>query len=194
MVKKTNKTKSVCLIVLLVIVLAVVSFGIVRNINFKKDNEMTDLERISKVLSTTKPTSVFVRGDIVDFSGYCEGISINQISLDTIESDKEYTVIVINDLNDNVSLSDDEIKLTKELIGQNNIMLAYLGKKYSTTWDDPTKGIASIEGNLCYIYYSWDGVPSRNIGMWTQSDQDLLSQYPFSLGESLLYAIEEYLQ
>ena len=91
-----------------------------------------------------------------------------------ISGTKDYTVIIINDLNDKVNLSDEEIDLVSEIITQNNYMLIYLGEKYSTVWDDASKGIANVEGNL--------------------SDQAVLSKYPLSLGETLLYSIEEYLQ
>ena len=73
-------------------------------------------------------------------------------------------------------------------------MVIYLGTKYSSTWDDDSYGIANVDGNLCYIYYSWDGVPTRNIGAWNITDQENLDEYPLSLGEALLYSIEGYLQ
>ncbi len=194
MIKKNNLSKRVLITVSLIIVLtacAVFAYGMISK---KNNNELSDIDRISKVLSSTRPTDIFIRGEEINFNNKVTSKSIDEISVSKISGDKDYKVIIINDLNDMVKLSEEEITLVKDIISKNNYMLIYLGKKYSTTWDDKSKGIANVEGNLCYIYYSWDGVPTRNVGAWSMADQESLDEYPLLLGETLLYSIEEYLQ
>lgn len=73
-------------------------------------------------------------------------------------------------------------------------LFIYLGDKYSTTWDLKNETLADVKGNLSFAYYSWDGEPKRVIGYWNDEDQSEIDKYPNSLGQSLLYCIEEYLQ
>lgn len=192
----SNKSKKKIIIILIVLFVGILVTLLCVKIADKRkgNNQLTDLERISKVLSTTKPTALFVRGGTVDFNGLVETSSISSIELSEINCEKEYRVIIINDLNDGVYLSDEEIECVKKLISEDNNMLVYLGRKYAATWDDPSTEIANIEGNLCYIYYSWAGHAYRDVGAWRENDQDAVVQYPYMLGETILYSIESYLQ
>ena len=192
MSKKNNYKKT--LIIVLIIGLACGAVFVWAKAGKENDNVLSDIDRISRVLSSTKPTDIFIRGEKIDFNDKVSSKCIDEITMSGISGTKDYTVIIINDLNDKVNLSDEEIDLVSEIITQNNYMLIYLGEKYSTVWDDASKGIANVEGNLCYIYYSWDGIPTRNVGVWNVTAQAVLSKYPLSLGETLLYSIEEYLQ
>lgn len=194
MSKKDNLWKKILLIVIILVVLAVCAVFVWIKVSKENDNTLSDIDRISKELLSTRPTDLFIRGEKIDFNDKVSSNYIDEITMSTITGSKDYTVIIINDLNDTVKLGDEEINLVSDIINQNNYMLIYLGEKYSTTWDDTSNGIASVEDNLCYIYYSWDGVPKRNIGAWNATDQENLSKYPLSLGETLLYSIEEYLQ
>lgn len=182
------------LIVIIIILVVVVGFLIFININKDKNENISDIDRISKILTTTRKTDVFVLGKEINFNGKIQAKQIAEANMDNISGIGDYKVIVVNDLDNQLILSENEISLLEDLINKNNYMIIYLGEKYSTTWDDESYGIADVDGNLCYIYYSWDGVPSRNIGAWTESDQEMLNEYPLMLGESLLISIEAYLQ
>ena len=194
MSNKNNFLKRIVIVFSTIIVLVVIGVYIYQNKVRENAQELPDIDRIAKVLSTTRKTDIFVRGGVVDFNNKVSSTKVDEITTSKINGDNDYKVIIVNDLNDEVELSENEINLLKELISKNNYMLIYLGQKYSTTWDDTSYGVANVEGNLCYIYYSWDGAPTRNIGAWNETDQEVLSKYPLSLGETLLYSIEEYLQ
>lgn len=194
MSKKNGANKKLLILVGIVVVIVVIGICIFIKMNKEKDNTLTDYDRISKILTTTRKTDIFIVGEQIDFNNKITTKNINEVSKSKISGNGDYTVIIVNDLNDEVELSEDEIELLKDLISKNNYMLIYLGEKYSTTWDDESYGIADIEGNLCYIYYSWDGVPTRNVGVWTETDQEASKDYPLMLGESLLLSIEDYLQ
>lgn len=192
---KNNKLRRI-LLILFILIIVLVTIGISICVIKRKENarELSDIDRISKVLSTTRKTDIFVRGAEVDFNDKVSSTIVDEISKSKISGSGDYKVIIVNDLDDEIELSGNEIDVLTELISKNNYMLIYLGEKYSTTWDDTSYGVANIEGNLCYIYYSWDGIPTRNIGAWNETDQETLGKYPFSLGETLLYSIEAYLQ
>ncbi len=195
MTKKKSKLKTILIAIgaVFVIVIIVIGIGIIKA--KKNDASLNDIDRISKMLTTTRKTDIFILGDKIDFNDNIKTTSIDKVSESEINGSGEYKIIILNDLNDNIKLADDEISLLKDYIGTNNYMLIYLGEKYSTTFDNESmNGIANVENNLSYIYYSWDNIPTRSVGAWTKSEQDELTKYPGLLEEALLYSIETYLQ
>lgn len=192
--KKNNLSLKTTLALGVIISIIMIATAIYLGVSKGNDNELSDIDRISKILTTTRKTDIFIKGEKINFNDKVSTKQIDKITMSEINEKNDYTVIIINDLDDNIQLLEDEIALLKGLICKNNYMLIYLGEKYSTTWDDTSYGIANVKGNLCYIYYSWDGIPTRNIGAWNISDQETIQEYPLLLGETLLYSIEEYLQ
>lgn len=187
-------SKKVVIIISIIVVLIIVGVCACIMIIDKNTETITDVDRISKMLTTTKKTDIFVVGEEINFNNKVNTISIDEVTMSKLNGNGDYKIIILNDLNDMVKLTEDEIELLTELICTDNYMLIYLGEKYSTTWDDTSYGIANVEGNLCYIYYSWGGIPSRNVGAWTLTDQEASKDYPLMLGETLLFSIEDYLQ
>ncbi len=191
-IKKTSKKTAIIIAVIVGII--IVGIFVHRIITDKSDEKEIDVDRISKMLSTTRKTDIFVAGEEINFNNKVNTISIDEVTMDKINGTGDYKVIILNDLNNMVELTENEINLLTELIHTDNYMLIYLGEKYSTTWDNTSYGIANVEGNLCYSYYSWGGVPYRNVGAWTLIDQEASKDYPLMLGETLLLSIEAYLQ
>lgn len=194
--KKRIVIKLVTVIAILsciVIVGIVIGFIKVPFLVDENNSDETDMDRISRVMKTTRPTDIFILGEEILFEVDVNINQISKISKEEISTDKSYKVIIINDLNDSITLSTEEIEAARELINKNGYFLIYLGEKYSTTWDKTDEGIANLNGNLCFAYCSWDGQARRNIGSWLKSDQEEIEEYPYSLGQALLYCIEEFL-
>ncbi len=191
---KNSLLKKTLLLIGIFSVIIVIVIFVHSKMNKENDSSLADVDRISKMLTTTRKTDIFLVGSDIDFNNKVSIKKIDTVAASEIIGSGDYKVIIVNDLNDEVVLSEDEIALLRDLIGRNNYMLIYLGEKYSTTWDDTSLGIADVKGNLCYIYYSWDGVPTRNVGVWSEADQEASKEYPLVLGESLLLSIEEYLK
>ena len=196
MKKKIGIVVAIILLTLLVFVLV----GVVLPMGFSflsfNDTELTDIEKIQKVITETHKTDVLLMGKDIQFSTNvpCRKIAtISEAELERVD-ECQYTILIINDMSDNVDLSVDDQEILKNLIAENDFCLIYLGSKYSTTWDDPTQPLASVEGNLFYMYYSIDGQPYSNIGSWRVQDQEQLEMYPDSLGETLMYSFEYYLE
>ena len=124
MSKKNNYKKT--LIIVLIIGLACGAVFVWAKAGKENDNVLSDIDRISRVLSSTKPTDIFIRGEKIDFNDKVSSKCIDEITMSGISGTKDYTVIIINDLNDKVNLSDEEIDLVSEIITQNNYMLIYL--------------------------------------------------------------------
>lgn len=191
-----KKNKIIILSIILILVVGIVGICFLLGI-FKLpmlgNNEESDIDRMKKIMETTRPTDVFVLGKEILFETEIKINNISELSEKQIKTDKDYKIVIINDLDNMVNLSDEEIKYASELMNKNGYCIIYLGEKYSETWDRTEQGIANLSGNLSYVYYSWDGQPVRNIGNWLQSDNDELEKYPYLLGQALMYCIEDYL-
>lgn len=162
----------------------------------KGENEnMTDIDRITKMLKKTRPTDIKICGDDIAFESDIKYEKIEQPYKNELSKTKnKYLVIIINDLKDNVLLSDEEIQFLKDEIKKDGVLLIYLGEKYASTWDNSEMAIVKMDSNLSYVYYSWSGEEKRNIGYWTRDDESEFDKFPYSLGQSILYCIEEYMQ
>ncbi len=192
--KKIGIIAGISCVVLLLGYVLLILFGALQVPSFlKKEETMTDMERIKQVIEKSIPTDVVIRGEDIMFEDGLEHRNIGNINEQTLETKKEYQVVIINDLNNEISLSNEEITYMKEKIGQNDTMLLYLGRNYATTFDAEEKESANISGNLGFTYYSIDGEPKRNIGCWDESIEAERTEYPDSLGSTVLYVIEDYL-
>ena len=78
-------------------------------------------------------------------------------------------------------------------ISSDGFALVYLGEKYDTVWNSKEGMLASVKGNLAYMYYSINGEARRNIGAWNETDSLYLEENPCLLGDSITYLIETYL-
>lgn len=159
-------------------------------------SELTDMKKIQKIITDTHKTDVVVLGDDISFSEEVPYRKVTAITQDTLKrtEDCQYSIFIINDVSEKVTISSEEQKLIDKLISQDGFCLIYIGTNYSTMWDQSNEAIASVEGNLFYMYYSIDGTPRRNIGAWTEQDQEQLEKYPDSLGDTLMYNFEYYLE
>lgn len=163
---------------------------------WNNNGELTDIEKIQKVITQSHKTDIVILGEDILFDVDVPSRKIDALTEQNVErrEDCEYTILIINDLSDSVELSAEEQELATELISQNDFCLIYLGEKYGVTWDDPTQLIASVEGNLFFMYYSVNGNAYRNVGSWNVLDQEQAEKYPYSLGGTLMYSFEYYLQ
>lgn len=133
------------LIIAIATIIIAIGFGIYIKVFKEKDEPLGDIDRISKILTTTRKTDIFIVGKEIDFNNKVSTTNIDEVTASTINGSGDYKVIIVNDLDDKVNLSDDEIGFLDELISKDGYMLIYLGGKYSTTWDDPSYGIAGYE-------------------------------------------------
>ncbi len=184
------------LIYLFLAINGVVPMISLRDLFGSDDNELVGLEKIKEIISTTHPTDIVVIGDDISFSVEVETRKIEKIDNSTLQRRDgcEYTVVVVNDLDNKVQLTEDEQELLRKNLKEYGFCLIYLGEKYSSTWNSEDELPVYIKGNLFYGYYSVSGVQSGTVGAWMAEDQEQLETYPNSLGETILYFIESFLR
>lgn len=204
MKKKVLIGASVIIVVLLCVVVAELMLSSKGNM-FKKfsksitsdnDNksELSNSERIAKVLTTTHKTDLMVFGNEVDFESYVDYRKIDKIDGDTVENDTyEFKAIIVNDLNGNINLDEDEINYLHNFINSDNNVLIYLGEKYSNEWIEDVSGVADVKDNLWFEYYSVDSNPKRTVGLWTKYENEEFSDKPGMLADTVLEEIEDFI-
>lgn len=194
-------------IISLVAVLAIVVYGILGVLGLVplpeaitgmfsgSDDELTDMERIPQIIQDEYPTELILLGEEIAFETNLPVRTITEVTEASLKSGEEYqyTFFIVNDLNNQIQLTKDEVDLIAKKISQPNFCLTYLGSQYSSTWDDPNQYVANLDGNLFCRYFILGEQPRRCIGAWTQDDQAALEQYPYMLGNTMLYEIEAYL-
>lgn len=159
------------------------------------NDEPTDsIEKALKVIQENFNTEILILGSSIEFETAPEFRYVEGIDEETVKKGSQYKVIILNDLEGKITLSNDNINALSEYISEEGNILIYLGERYKTVFDDTSKGVANVEGNLFYMYYMLDDNPHRNIGAWTQTEQEYSKDYPYLLGNALIYAIESYIE
>lgn len=199
--------KKKIIISLVIVVAAMVAYGIfgvlgivplpkfITEILSHSNENLTDMERIPIIIQEEHPTELILLGEDISFEVNVPVRKITDITEDSLKRSEGYdhTFFIINDLNGTVQLTEEDIAFLAEQISHPNFCLSYFGTKYSSAWDDPNQYIASLDGNLSWRYYQLDRQPRRYIGAWTVNEQMMLKEYPYMLGNVLLYEIEAYL-
>lgn len=197
-----NKKKAIIISVIVVLIGVIVWMFIWngsplgRLLSLFKDDGITTSEKIAKIISDTKPTDIIIRGDNVYFEEDVTYRHTEEITKNGLVSsyDYEYTILVINDLNNNVLLTDEEQKSIEMAIKEDNFCLIYLGEKYAERWENEDTSMYSVEGNICFMFFSIDGMLQKRIGMLNDTDREDLEKYSHMLGDTLLHCFSYYLE
>ena len=133
-----NKTKIKILILVLVFLIigVFVTNKIIYLYKIKKvDNNtihMTTAEEDIMIATQTYPTQILIYGNKIDFDSKLNITYINEISKDSLKFDNNfsYQYIIINDLDDQINISDKELTLIGEIVRSNkHCNFIYLGSK-----------------------------------------------------------------
>ena len=91
MSNKNNFLKRIVIVFSTIIVLVVIGVYIYQNKVRENAQELPDIDRIAKVLSTTRKTDIFVRGGVVDFNNKVSSTKVDEIT----SSFKSFTIITL---------------------------------------------------------------------------------------------------
>ena len=113
---------------------------------------------------------------------------LNSITSETISrpSGSKFSYLVINDLDDSIVLSDEEIRMINEYIQTPGSAVLYFGNKYLNAWDQPGWGPPAMLENIVELsveYTNEKGTIIRCIGTWTEVDN---KEHPEALPSIIL--------
>ncbi len=143
-----------------------------------------------KIITENYKTEIILYGSDVDFDEACYVRKINEISKDNLTSDESfiYTVFIINDLEENITLSDVELDIIKDKVLNDKIDFFYFGK--SNVKNIVDEGIFSqelLEGEMSLGVIYEKGIKTEVLGTWTAELNRIYGEKnPDLLAESIL--------
>lgn len=163
---------------------------------FGDGNDNNSISDSIKIIEESYPTDVIIYGDDITFETKIQYRKVDSLGGTALEriSGFQYTYLVINDLEDKLTLTKLEITAIKEFVNKSGNGLAYFGTKYLTSFDDVTKLSADIKGNKAVAYNNIGGNVKKRIGFWTDREEEIKKDNPYIQSELLMYTIEDFLR
>lgn len=159
-----------------------------------KDGGLTSYQQNLITVTETYKTEFIVYGDDMNFDPACNVKKIDAITEDNLEADDtiKFSVLIINDINENAPITDDELNLMISIVDQGSLALYYFGKRLInpiisegnyTTFDIEPSDMSIVRvheplGSLCVF------------GVWNDESQQIYeTKRPEILQEILLSSV-----
>lgn len=160
-----------------------------------KDNSPDNMDSYDQAIQatlTTYPTDIFVYGEDCKFRKNVKFTQINELSEESLKSDKEYKIIVFNDLYDKMELTEKDLEILKEYVLQGDYAFFYTGNKHMETFIE--EGFTQeplTEDNIGFaLRHSGQTVISSH-GMWDKTSMEYFQNNNSELlGQSIFIFIE----
>lgn len=115
------------------------------------NGEDDSYDQTIKASKTTYPTDIFVYGDDCQFREAVDCISITALTDEQLKSEKDFRVLIINDLNGTISLSEHDLKIINKYAYEEKYIVMYLGmEQYQTLVEaeilKEEAGLGNIDG------------------------------------------------
>ncbi len=175
--------------IFLICVLMVITFGVyifLQSDSYEQEDEITNVDIVTK----SYKTEFIIYGDDIEFDERCHVRKIDEITEANLTSDDTYmyTVFIINDLNNSVTLTQQDLDILYNKSYNQKIDFFYLGKDEVKAIKE--KGIFSQD--LLEAELSLGVIHERNlrievVGVWDENDHKIyLEKNHMLLSESLL--------
>lgn len=128
--KRKQKIRVVSIAISIIILLLIILVGVIICGTNDDEDPLNSVEHDIKLVTELYPTRFVIYGSEIDFSSSISVEYIDEICDDNLVmgKDYEYTMIIINDLDNNVNLSDDDWKLVYGYVeNDDRYNLMYLG-------------------------------------------------------------------
>lgn len=185
-----RKKKSILVIVSVLIVFTYVILVATRvlPVPFGRKAPLSSDERNAIVINENKLDAMLYGQNIDLNTELVRFRKLNSITSETISrpSGSKFSYLVINDLDDSIVLSDEEIRMINEYIQTPGSAVLYFGNKYLNAWDQPGWGPPAMLENIVELsveYTNEKGTIIRCIGTWTEIDN---KEHPEALPSIIL--------
>ena len=144
---------------------------------------------------TTHPTDIFVYGENCQFRKEVEYVKISKLCAEQVVSNKEFRVIVINDLNGELNLTDEDMEFIQNFVCDEKHMVMYFGDsqfdKFIEAGIISESSISSREMGFVYKYHE---LPIMRIaGIWSYVDNEVyMNENEELLGSAIFIYLGSY--
>lgn len=159
---------------------------------FSRDDELYEnsYEAYVDIVTNNYKTEFIIYGDEIGFEDECYTRKIDTLSKENLESDNDFTyrALIINDLNNNIELTENDFKTLYEASYNYKIDLFYFGNRYFEQLKEA--GITSqplLESDLSIgVIYERD-IRTEVVGLWDKELHKIyLENNPKLLADVLL--------
>lgn len=189
----------VLLVIVIVLVAAVITWVLFFPVSLFKNTSSDNVNALQTEIDIINkyPTDMIVYGDKIDFAQ--TGISIRTIDSITeknLERSSKYiySYIIINDMNNNIKLTDGEINLIYDYIYKKGYNLIYFGTQYYAVWNDPLQAIADIDESHAVAYQCENGNIVRVVGMWTNQELEIYKDDSTILSDTIIMQVADMIE
>lgn len=183
-------------LVIFIILISLITAGFIPSPSFLKraDSDNDTLGKAIKIIYDHH-TDVMLLGDDIIFQRDFKAREITEVSDEALKRDSsyKYSVLVINDLQNNVHLTQDSIEMIRDYIYNKHYTVFYLGDKYHSTWND-TQFIAYVDRSRSVVFQNENGKVVRITGLWGKREAEMMQEYPNILGDVIIYQIEDFIR
>lgn len=139
-----------------------------------------DYDEAIAILTDKRPTNILLYGDDMFFRDGVDIKKISSIDENTLSTKKNYTVLIINDENGNVTLSESELTFLKNKIDEDmNFYLYYYGIDLIETLEgrEIIQPDTCTQGDLCSASVVCNGQRTGFGGIFTEEDKAIADKH-----------------
>lgn len=121
------------------------------------------------------PTEIFVYGDDCHFREEVECTKITKLSAEQVVSNKEFRVIVINDLNSKLNLTNDDMEFIQNFVCDEKHMVMYFGdSQFDKFIEAGIISKLSISSGDMSVVYKYHELPSMRVScIWHDEENEI---------------------
>lgn len=184
--KKTIIFTSVAIVMLAVLFIGIMLLqkaGYIGPIFNNSDSSEDEYDRAIKVLNDTMPTTIFLYGDDLEFRSGMNVKKISEINKDSITADTEYSLLIINELESDVTMTSEAYGVIKEMLDNNpKFNFYYLGNHKISAFNTfkVVEQQGKVEGDLSVASTMYYGNRITWNGIWTENDKEVAEKHNIS--------------
>lgn len=152
------------------------------------NGEKSEYEQTAEAMKKDYPTDIFVYGEDCNFMSFVPYTDIQEISRESVKSDKTYKVIIVNDMYGNTPLTDADYQLLYQLVIDGEYSFAYVGKSKLRSFVE--KGFIEdyfMEEDAGFQIRNRNEGGTTSVGFWTDTTQAYYDEGATDiLGETLI--------
>ncbi len=154
--------------------------------------DLSTLDQIVLAMNNTHKTDVFVLGPDCHFRKDVAVKNIDSITETSVApgADSEFHLIVINDMNGDISLSEEEYLTINKLVVEGDYALFYVGDSLNNEFASHNITKCAFEpGHYSFSLRHYRGTIIQSSGDWVEESILIYEENPEILGEIILYFV-----
>lgn len=161
-------TLTITLFLFILSIFAMVILITIKNRQKEVDFDNYDLD--IQVITKSFPTTVIIYGEEIIFRENIILNKINEIDVDSLNTNTNYNFLIIVDFEGGLTISSDEWEIIKDFSESKNNTFLYLGKSLFPEISDVFNVRIPSNGELSFYYFNEYGMKDYTFELWVEED------------------------